>query len=186
MAYIIHGMFGKSQIGYSEADYQVLRAFFDRTDAYPGTITSASWVTGTWIPPEVVPRRVRLTKAKTMYDWMLLLGGGNLVSSRPGTRSRSLTPDGINFSRSLPKTKTASPCPAISSSSMSSGASIRSLKTEAISRRADAATSKTGATHAASGHGNARWMRPSSAAGRAGSNIAMANAGSFPTGWPRC
>jgi hypothetical protein len=97
MAYIIHGMFGKSQIGYSEADYKVLRAFFDRTDAYPGTVTSASWVTGTWIPPEVVPHRVRLTKAKTMYDWMLLLGGGNLVSSRLRDAVEELDPGRHQF-----------------------------------------------------------------------------------------
>ena len=73
MAYIIHGMFGKSQIGYSEDDYKVLRAFFDRTDAYPGTVTSASWSSGTWIPPEVVPRRVRLVcRARTalLNEWL--------------------------------------------------------------------------------------------------------------------
>lgn len=97
MAYIIHGMFGKSEIGYSEDDYKVLRAFFDRTDAYPGTIISASWVTGTWIPPEVVPRRVRLVRAKRMYDWMLLRNGGNLVSSRLRDAVEELDPGRHQF-----------------------------------------------------------------------------------------
>jgi hypothetical protein len=82
MAYIIRGMFGKSEIGYSDDDGKVLRAFFDQSVAYPGTIIRATWSSGTYIPPEVMPRRVRLARAKTMYDWMLLRGGGNLVSSR--------------------------------------------------------------------------------------------------------
>jgi hypothetical protein len=86
MAYIIGPDYafklGKTEIEYFEDDRKVLRAFFDRTDAYPGTITSASWVTGTWIPPEVVPRRLRLIRGKAMYDWLSLNGGGTLVSSR--------------------------------------------------------------------------------------------------------
>jgi hypothetical protein len=82
MAYIIRGMFGKSEIGYSDDDGKVLRAFFDQSVAYPGTIIRATWSSGTYIPPEVMPRRVRQARAKTMYDWMLLRGGGNLVSSR--------------------------------------------------------------------------------------------------------
>ena len=86
MAYIIGPDYayklGKTEIEYFEDDRKTLRAFFDRTDAFPGTVTSASWVTGTWIPPEVVPRRLRLTKGKKMYDWLTLRGGGTLVSSR--------------------------------------------------------------------------------------------------------
>ncbi|WP_375415420.1 imm11 family protein [uncultured Bradyrhizobium sp.] len=86
MAYIIRAnlayKLGKTEIEYFEDDRKTLRAFFDRTDAFPGTVTSASWVTGTWIPPEVVPRQLRLTKGKKMYDWLTLRGGGTLVSSR--------------------------------------------------------------------------------------------------------
>src|SRR6267154_2596381 len=86
MAYIIGPDYayklGKTEIEYFEDDRKTLRAFFDRTDAYPGTVTSASWVSGTWIQPEVVPRRLRLVRGKAMYDWLDLRGGGTLVSSR--------------------------------------------------------------------------------------------------------
>jgi hypothetical protein len=97
MAYIIRGMFGKSEIGYSEDDYQTLHAFFEKSIAYPGTIVRASWHSGTWIPPEVIPRRVRLKKAKTMYDWMLLRGGGDLVSSRFRNAVEELDPGRHQF-----------------------------------------------------------------------------------------
>lgn len=82
MAYIIRAMYGKSEIGYSEEDDRILRTFFAQSVAYPGTIIRATWFSGTWFPPEVMPQRVRLKRAKTMFDWMQLRGGGNLVSPR--------------------------------------------------------------------------------------------------------
>ena len=101
MAYIIREdldyRLGKTEVEYFDDDRKTLRAFFDRTDAYPGTIANASWVTGTWIPPEVVPRRLRLTKGKAMYDWLALRGGGTLVSSRLRDAVEELDPERHQF-----------------------------------------------------------------------------------------
>jgi uncharacterized protein DUF1629 len=101
MAYIIRSdlayRLGTTEIEYFDDDRMALRAFFERTDAYPGTVTSASWVSGTWIPPEVVPRRLRLTRAKTMYDWLTLRGGGTLVSSRLRDAVEELDPGRHQF-----------------------------------------------------------------------------------------
>ena len=97
MAYTIYGMYGKSDIGYSADDDKVLRAFFEQSVAYPGTIIRATWSSGTPFPAEVMPRRVRLVRAKTMYDWMMLRGGGNLVSSRVKAAVEELDPGRHQF-----------------------------------------------------------------------------------------
>jgi len=101
MAYIIGPDYafklGKTEIEYFEDDRKTLRAFFDRTDAFPGTVTSASWVTGTRIAPEVVPRRLRLIRGKKMYDWLSLNGGGTLVSSRLRDAVEELDPGRHQF-----------------------------------------------------------------------------------------
>lgn len=97
MAYVIHGMYGKSEIGYSASDDKALRAFFEQSVAYPGTIIRATWSSGTPFPPEVMPRRVRLVRAKTLYDWMTLLGGANLVSSRVKDAVEELDPGRHQF-----------------------------------------------------------------------------------------
>ncbi len=101
MAYIIREdldyKLGKTEVEYFDDDRKTLRAFFDRTDAYPGTIVSASSVSGTWIPPEVVPRRLRLTRGKKMYDWLALRGGGTLVSSRLRDAVEELDPGRHQF-----------------------------------------------------------------------------------------
>jgi hypothetical protein len=97
MAYIIRAAYYKSTIGYSDEDRDRLRAFFEQSVAYPGTIVRATWSSGTWFPPEVMPRRVRLKRAKTMYDWMQLLNGGNLVSSRLKDAVEELDPGRHQF-----------------------------------------------------------------------------------------
>jgi len=97
MAYIIHGSFGKSTIGYSDADREALYLYFDQSVLYPGTILRQSWHSGAWLPPEVMPRRVRLKQAKTMYDWMLLQGGGDLVSARLRDTVEELDPGRHQF-----------------------------------------------------------------------------------------
>jgi len=92
MAYVIHGMFGKSVIGYSAEDAGVLEAYFEHNFVHPGSLKRVSWHSGAPIPPEVMPRRVRLAKAKTMSDWMLMRRGGDLVSSRVKDAVEELDP----------------------------------------------------------------------------------------------
>lgn len=86
MAYIIRPDYsfkrGKTQIEYFEEDLEALDAFFEQSVAYAGTILRATWFSGTQLPSEVMPRRLRLVRGKAMYDWLSLSGGGTLVSSR--------------------------------------------------------------------------------------------------------
>jgi hypothetical protein len=86
MAYIIRDdhayRLGKTEVEFFDDDLKALDAFFDQSVAYPGTFIRATWVSGTWIPPEVMPRRLRLLRGKTMYDWLVVRGGATLVSSR--------------------------------------------------------------------------------------------------------
>jgi hypothetical protein len=101
MAYIIRSnlayRLGKCELGYYDDDRTALDAFFDRTDAYPGTFVRATWSSGTWIPPEVMPRRLRLIRAKAMYDWLDLRGGGTLVSSKVRDAVEELDPGRHQF-----------------------------------------------------------------------------------------
>jgi len=101
MAYIIRSnlayRLGKSEVGYFDDDLKALDAFFDRTDAYPGTFVRATWSSGTYLLPEVMPRRLRLTRGKTMYDWLDLRGGGTLVSSRIRDAVEELDPGRHQF-----------------------------------------------------------------------------------------
>ncbi|WP_146006567.1 imm11 family protein [Bradyrhizobium forestalis] len=86
MAYIIRDdlsySLGKTEVEFFQEDKPPLDAFFDRTDAYPGTIIRATWVSGTILSPDVMPRRVRLIRGEAMYDWLVVRGGATLVSSR--------------------------------------------------------------------------------------------------------
>jgi hypothetical protein len=52
-----------------------------RAKAFPGTVEKASWKSGNVIPPDVVPKRLRITKGKRIYDWLTVRGSGTLVSS---------------------------------------------------------------------------------------------------------
>ncbi|KQP13935.1 DUF1629 domain-containing protein [Methylobacterium sp. Leaf93] len=101
MAYIIRGdleyKLGKTEIEYVEGDREALIAFFDQTRAYPGTIIRASWVSGTWFPSEKIPRRLRLTRGRRMYDWLNLQGTGTLVSSRLKDAVEELDPGRHQF-----------------------------------------------------------------------------------------
>jgi hypothetical protein len=85
MAYIIRDdhsySLGKTEVEFFDDDVKTLNAFFDRTDAYPGTIIRATWVSGTYISPEVMPRRLRLIRGQNMYDWLVVRGGATLVSA---------------------------------------------------------------------------------------------------------
>ena len=101
MAYIIGPDFafklGKTEIEYFEDDLKALDAFFAQSRAYPGTILRATWASGTHLPPEVMPRRLRLVRGKTMYDWLSLHGGGTLVSSRFRDAVEELDPERHQF-----------------------------------------------------------------------------------------
>jgi hypothetical protein len=101
MAYIIRSdlayRLGKTEIGYFDDDLNTLRAFFDQSVAYPGTIIRATWSSGTYIPPEVMPRRLHLTRGNAMYDWLDLRAGGTLVSSRVRDAVEELDPGRHQF-----------------------------------------------------------------------------------------
>jgi hypothetical protein len=84
MAYIIRESFEdkfiKTEVHFDDSR-EALTNFFKTTKAFPGTVEKASWKTGNVIPPEVVPKRLRITKGKQIYDWLTVRGGGTLVSS---------------------------------------------------------------------------------------------------------
>lgn len=84
MAYIIResleDKFIKTEVHFDDSR-DALDNFFKTTDAFPGTIQNASWKSGNVIPPEVVPKRLRITKGKQIFDWRTVRGGGTLVSS---------------------------------------------------------------------------------------------------------
>ncbi len=84
MAYIIRDnfedKFANTEVHF-EGSRDALNLFFKTTKAYPGTIIKASWFSGTVIPPEVIPKQVRVTKGKDIFDWLTVRGGGTLVSS---------------------------------------------------------------------------------------------------------
>lgn len=85
MAYIIHDdledKYIKTVIEFSESE-AALKAFFSSTPANPYTISDANWYSGTLIPPEVVPKKARITKGEAIYDWRVVRGGAVLVSER--------------------------------------------------------------------------------------------------------
>jgi hypothetical protein len=84
VAYIIRGSnedkFARTEVHF-EGGREALDLFFKTTKAYPGTIEKASWVSGTVIPPEVMPKQVRITKGREIFDWLTVRGGGTLVSA---------------------------------------------------------------------------------------------------------
>src|SRR5262245_60182887 len=85
MAYIIRGSyesrFCSTQVELS-GDVTALEQFFATTRAHPDTIANATWVSGTYIPPEVMPTRLTITKGKRLFDWRTVRGGATLVSAR--------------------------------------------------------------------------------------------------------
>jgi len=85
MAYVIgdnyEDKFCNTIIEFSEGD-DALQAFFKATPANPLTINDADWRSGTWIAPEVVPTKVRITEGDAIYDWRTVRGGAILVSGR--------------------------------------------------------------------------------------------------------
>jgi hypothetical protein len=84
MAYIIRESFEdkfiKTEVHFDDSR-EALDNFFKTTKAFPGTTRKASWKSGNVIPPEVVPKRLRITKGKQIFDWLTVRGGGTLVSS---------------------------------------------------------------------------------------------------------
>ena len=84
MAYIIRESFEdkfiKTEVHFDDSR-DALDNFFKTTKAFPGTTRRASWTSGNVIPPEVMPKRLRITKGKQIYDWLAVRKGGNLVSS---------------------------------------------------------------------------------------------------------
>ena len=85
MAYVIgdnyEAKFIKTIVEFSEGD-DLLNAFFKATPANPLTINDADWRSGTWIAPDVVPTKVRITEGDALYDWRTVRGGAILVSGR--------------------------------------------------------------------------------------------------------
>ena len=85
MAYIIRPSYADKYCGTQvelSGEATALKQFFATTKAHPDTIAEANWVSGTYIPPEVVPARVKITKGKRLFDWRTIRGGATLVSSR--------------------------------------------------------------------------------------------------------
>ena len=84
MAYIIRESFEdkfiKTEVHFDDSR-EALDNFFKTTKAFPGTVEKASWKSGNVIPPEGVPKRLRITKGKQIFDWLTVRGGGTLVSS---------------------------------------------------------------------------------------------------------
>jgi hypothetical protein len=84
MAYIIRESFEdkfiKTEVHFDDSR-DALDNFFKTTKAFPGAIQKASWKSGNVIPPESVPKRLRITKGKQIFDWLTVRGGGTLVSS---------------------------------------------------------------------------------------------------------
>ena len=84
MAYIVRESF-EDKFAKIEAHFdgstEMLDLYFETTEAYPGAIQDASWVSGTVIPPEIMSKQVRITKGKKIFDWLTVRGGGTLVSS---------------------------------------------------------------------------------------------------------
>ena len=85
MAYIIRedysNKLGKTEIRFLPDDLKQLNEFFAQSQAYPGSVARATWVSGTWLPPEVMPSRLRLQRGKPAYDWMAS-DGGLVISPR--------------------------------------------------------------------------------------------------------
>jgi hypothetical protein len=84
MAYIIRDnyedKFIKTELQFAESR-DALDHFFKTTKAFPGTVEKASWVSGNFIPPEVMPKSVRIIRGGRLYDWLGIQGGATLVSS---------------------------------------------------------------------------------------------------------
>jgi len=84
MAYIINESFEdkfiKTEVYFADS-CDALDKFFAETKAFPGTTRKASWKTGTFIPSNIVPKSVKITKDGALYDWLTLRGGGTLVSA---------------------------------------------------------------------------------------------------------
>jgi hypothetical protein len=189
MAYIIRDdhsyTLGKTDVEFLGDDLKTLHAFFDRTDAYPGTIIRATWVSGTYIPPDVMPRRLRLIRGRLVYDWLVVRGGATLVSARFKDAVEELDPGRHQFFPVVVENEAAS-APFGDLFVFNVVGRIDSI----IEGRSSFRTSgrgkvETGATKLPD-HGNVRWMLRSSATGPAGSSITTASAGSSLTGWRTC
>jgi hypothetical protein len=85
MAYIIRDdyedKFIKTSVKSADGN-EALEAFFAKTRVNPDTINKANWYTGTPIPPEVVPKKVRIIEGDALYDWRTTGDTGCLVSAR--------------------------------------------------------------------------------------------------------
>ena len=85
MAYIIRGShearFSSTVIELS-GDVTALDRLFATTPAHPDTISRATWLSGTHIPPDVMPTHVKMAKGKRLFDWLTIRGGATLVGSR--------------------------------------------------------------------------------------------------------
>jgi len=100
MAYIIRedysNKLGKTEIRFLPDDLKRLDDFFAQSQAYPGSVARATWVSGTCLPPEVMPSRLRLQRGKPAYDWMAS-DGGLVVSSRFRDAVEELDPSRHQF-----------------------------------------------------------------------------------------
>lgn len=84
MAYVIRESFEdkfiKTEVHFDDSR-EALDNFFRTTRAFPGTVEKASWKSGNVIPPEIAPKRLRMTKGEQIFDWLTVRGGGTLVSA---------------------------------------------------------------------------------------------------------
>jgi len=101
MAYIIRTdhsyKLGKTDVKVLDEDRKVVIDFLDNTPAYPGAVARMSWHSGSPIPSEVMPRRLRLLRGKKMYDWLPLQGAGVMVSARFKDAVEELDPSRHQF-----------------------------------------------------------------------------------------
>ena len=78
-------------------DLKPLKAYFSETPAHSETRVDASWFSGTWIPPELVPKTARITKGDALYDWQAMNNSAPLVSERVKACVEELDPGRHQF-----------------------------------------------------------------------------------------
>jgi hypothetical protein len=100
MAYIIRGShearFSSTVVELS-GDVTPLERFFATTPAHPDTISRATWCSGTRIPPDIIPARVKMVKGKRLFDWLTVRGGATLVSSQVKDIIEAIEPSNHQF-----------------------------------------------------------------------------------------
>ena len=83
MAYIVNAnledKYADTQVEFTASTKPVL-SFIEDHRKPPGALTG--WLTGTFIPPELMPRHARIIRGQALYDYLTIRGGATLVSTR--------------------------------------------------------------------------------------------------------